>query len=252
MHNSLTRDELATRGKALREKLGIDADVHASGIGDYPGFVDEAIFGVIWSRSGLALEERMMATLCAITALERSELVAPYVRAALGLGIEAIAIQELMLQASLYAGFAAAESATRIAQEVFETEGVVLDAPVALPQDLAGAGQEKMAELHGALSTQGYASPDNATTGALYSIAIEYGYGFLWQRPGIGRRERFICSIASFTSLGLDTQVAKFAVSAERQDLKRSEVVEVIMQVAPYNGFPRSLNALALIDAASG
>jgi len=132
---------------------------------------------------------------------------------------------------------------------VFASEGVTLPAPAALPEDLAAAGREKMAELHGGLSTQGYASPDNVTTGPLYSIAIDYGYGFLWQRPGLSRRHRFICAIASFTALGLDTQVAKFAISAERQDLTRSQVVEVVMQVAPYNGFPRSLNALALIDA---
>jgi len=252
MNVQLTRQEQAARGRTLREKLGIDEHVHGGGINDYPGFVDEAIFGVIWSREGLELNERMMATLCAITALEREVLVAPYVRSAVHLGIEPVAIEELMLQASLYAGFAASESAARIAREVFDAEGVTVSARQPLPQDLSAAGQEKMAELHGERSTQGYASPDNATTGPLYSIAIDYGYGFLWQRDGLSVRERFICSIASFTALGLDTQVAKFAASAEREHLSRAEVVEVIMQVAPYNGFPRSLNALALIDAGSG
>ena len=246
-----SRDGLARRGRELRKRLGLSAQVHASPVADYESLSDELVFGAIWSRPGLPLDERMMSVLCAIAALQRDALIKDYVAAALRLDITPRAIQELFIQASLYAGFSVGESANRLAQEVFDAHGVSAahePGPVVSAAELAQLGAAKLSELHGEHGTQGYATPGNATTGALYTLASAYGYGALWHRAGLTRRQRFICSVASFTVLGLETQVAKFARSAERNDLQRGETVEIIMQVAPYGGFPRSLNALALVD----
>ncbi|MFT5445186.1 MAG: 4-carboxymuconolactone decarboxylase [Gammaproteobacteria bacterium] len=246
-----TRTELTQRGRELRERLGLSDSVHASPTPGYDGLSDELVFGAIWSRPGLALDERMMSVLCVLAGLERHALIKDYVEAALRLDIKPRAIQELFLQASLYSGFASSESACRLAQEVFDAQGVTADddtGPDMSAQELAELGAAKLVELHGERGTLGYAAPDNPTTGPLYTLASAYGYGALWHRAGLTRRQRFICSVATFTALGLEMQVAKFAQSAERNDLTRSETVEVIMQVAPYCGFPRSLNALALVD----
>ena len=246
-----SRAELEHRGRELRERLGISASVHASPSAGYAALSDELVFGAIWSRPGLPLDERMMGVLCALGALERHALIKDYVAAALRLDITPRAIQELFVQASLYAGFATSESACRLAQEVFDAQGVIAahePGPEVSAAELAQLGATKMAELHGERGTHGYAAPDNPTTGPLYSLATAYGYGALWHRAGLTRRQRFVCSIASFTALGLETQLVKFSQSAERNDLVRGETIEIIMQVAPYCGFPRSLNALALVD----
>lgn len=105
-------------------------------------------------------------------------------------------------------------------------------------------------DLHGERGTQGYASPDNPTTGALYALATQYGYGELWLRPGLDRRERLLCALASFTALGLETQLRKFSLSALRVGFSRQEVIEAVIQTAPYGGFPRALNALAVFGEA--
>ena len=246
-----SRAELESRGRELRERLGLADSVHSSPTPGYGSLSDELVFGAIWARPGLPLAERMMSVLCVLGALERHALIKDYVAAALRLEITPRAIQELFVQASLYAGFATGESACRLAQEVFDAHGVSAAdelGPAVSAEELAQLGAAKLTELHGERGTQGYAAPDNKTTGALYTLASAYGYGALWHRAGLTRRQRFICSVASFTALGLEMQVAKFAQSAERNDLVRSENVEIIMQVAPYCGFPRSLNALALVD----
>ena len=51
--------------------------------------------------------------------------------------------------------------------------------------------------------------------------------------------------MAAFTSIHHLVQLAKFALSALDTGLSREEIVEVIMQTAPYTGFPRALNALS-------
>ena len=42
-----------------------------------------------------------------------------------------------------------------------------------------------MQQLHGERATQGYAAPGNEVTGALYPLAVQYGYGEIWFRPGL-------------------------------------------------------------------
>jgi 4-carboxymuconolactone decarboxylase len=46
--------------------------------------------------------------------------------------------------------------------------------------------------------------------------------------------------------LGLEGQLKKFAKSALNIGLTREEVIEALIQTAPYGGFPRALNALAV------
>ena len=43
-------------------------------------------------------------------------------------------------------------------------------------------------------------------------------------------------------------QVKKFGQSAMNAGATRAEIVETIIQTAPYAGFPPALNALAAID----
>jgi len=105
-----------------------------------------------------------------------------------------------------------------------------------------------MARLHGDRAREGYAAPGNAITGELYPAAIRYGYGELWSRPGLDHRQRMLCALAAFTAMGLEGQLRKFAKSALNVGLTREEIVEAVIQTAPYGGFPRALNGLALLN----
>ena len=87
-----------------------------------------------------------------------------------------------------------------------------------------------------------------AITGALYASAVRYGYGELWFRPGLVHRQRMLVAIASFTVLGLDAQLRKFAQSAVNIGLPRNEIIEAVIQTAPYGGFPRALNGLTILS----
>jgi alkylhydroperoxidase/carboxymuconolactone decarboxylase family protein YurZ len=87
---------------------------------------------------------------------------------------------------------------------------------------------------------QGYAAPGNSATGALHPSAIRYGHGELWFRPGLDRRRRMLVALASFTVLGSESWLEKFAQSALNVGLKREEIVEAAIRTAPYGGFPRA------------
>jgi len=76
-------------------------------------------WGEIWSRPGLPRHTRSLITLALMVALNRSEELRMYVRAALNVGVKREEIQEVLLQTAIYCGLPAANSAFRLAQEVF-------------------------------------------------------------------------------------------------------------------------------------
>ena len=104
-----------------------------------------------------------------------------------------------------------------------------------------------MAEIHGDLSQSGYAAPEDPATSALYKVAIEFGYGVIWTRAGLTWRQRMFVALAAFTALRLEATLTKFAQSAIVQGVTREQVIEAIMQTAPYGGFPPALIALSQV-----
>lgn len=247
----VTRSALRKVGKATRERLGQPAAPAGRSVPGYGDWADETIYGGIWSRPGLALQDRMICTLATLGVLQRLDALKSMVGTALDIGVPPRAIVEVFMQAGLYGGFPTTEAAAACASDVFAARSVrVADEPERNDSNeaLDARGQELMARMHGERGQQGYAAPGNAVTGALYPSAVRYGYGELWFRPGLGHRQRMLVALASFTVLGLDAQLRKFAQSAVNMGLPRNEIIEAVIQTAPYGGFPRALNALAILS----
>jgi 4-carboxymuconolactone decarboxylase len=246
----MTRDELHRQGEAMQARLRGDGPGQPQGFGT---LLTEAVFGGIWSRPGLELCDRMICTLAALGVIPRLSALRRLIAAALDVGLTPAAIREVLIQAALYAGFSAAEETLELAAQVFAARGVAFpaDPPTDVSlEELTTRGRRTMEALHGERALQGYAAPDNPVTGALYPLAIQYGYGDIWSRPGLGRRERALVSVAAFAALRLPEQVQKFGQSALNVGLTKAEVIEAVIQTAPYSGFPPALNALAALSTA--
>ena len=244
----MTRQELRAQGAATLEAL-FGSREHTRG---FANLLTEAVYGGVWNRPGLARADRMLCTIAALATGPRLTALRRHLAAGLDLGLGAEAIREILVQVALYSGFSAAEETLPLAAEVLAGRGVAFppDPPEdASLEDLARRGADLMTSLHGGRARLGYAAPDNPITGALYPTAIQYGYGEIWFRPGLERRQRALVAVAAFTALRLPEQVAKFGQSALSTGLSETEVVEAIIQTAPATGFPPALNALAAISA---
>jgi 4-carboxymuconolactone decarboxylase len=77
-------------------------------------------WGEIWSRPGLPRKTRSLLTLSMLVALNRNEEFRMHLKAALSIGVTRAEIQEVLMQAAVYCGVPAANSAFRAADEVFE------------------------------------------------------------------------------------------------------------------------------------
>jgi alkylhydroperoxidase/carboxymuconolactone decarboxylase family protein YurZ len=247
---AMTREQLRQQGEATRTRLFGSTTHEPAGFGT---LLTEAALGAVWNRPGLALADRMLCTLAALAVWPRLRQLRRHIGAALDLGLSPEAIREVLVQAGLYAGFSAAEETLALAGEVFAERGVPFppDPPADAPlEELASRGRVLMQDVHGERSRQGYAAPENPVTFALYELAIQYGYGEIWFRPGLDRRARALVAIAAFTALRLPEQAKRFGQAALNLGASRTEVIEAVIQTAPHSGFPPALNVLsALSDA---
>ncbi|MFE6822533.1 4-carboxymuconolactone decarboxylase [Streptomyces sp. NPDC057690] len=90
--------------------------------GDFQEFITRYAWGEIWDRPGLDRRSRSCVTLTALVAGGHLEELAFHIRAALRNGLTPDEIKEVLLQAAVYCGVPAANSAFKVAQQVIREE----------------------------------------------------------------------------------------------------------------------------------
>ncbi len=76
---------------------------------------------------------------------------------------------------------------------------------------------------------------------------IEFPFGDIYSRPGLDLKSRQIATVAALTALGnAQPQLKVHIHGALNVGCTREEVVEVIIQMAVYAGFPAALNGISI------
>ena len=105
-------------------------------------------------------------------------------------------------------------------------------------------GWQRLKEIDGAagervISSLADISPD------LGRYIVEFGFGDVYSRPGLSLRERELATIAALTVLGTAVPQLKVHVAAGLNvGLSRQEILETIIQMSLYAGFPAALNGV--------
>jgi 4-carboxymuconolactone decarboxylase len=87
-----------------------------------------------------------------------------------------------------------------------------------------------------------------ARIGDLGDWVVDFVFGDVHSRPGLGARERELVSVAVLTTLGgAEPQVRAHVRALRALDVSFAEIEEAILQTAPYAGFPRAINALKVL-----
>lgn len=82
-------------------------------------------------------------------------------------------------------------------------------------------------------------APDFAT------YLIEFPFGDIYSRPGLDLKSREIATVAALTALGNTAPQLKVHIGAALNvGCSKDEIIEIIMQMAVYAGFPAALNGL--------
>ncbi|WP_321370204.1 carboxymuconolactone decarboxylase family protein [uncultured Desulfuromusa sp.] len=82
-------------------------------------------------------------------------------------------------------------------------------------------------------------SPDFA------ELLIAFPFGDVYSRPGLDLKSREIATVAALTAMGTAAPQLKVHVQAALNvGCSREEVIEIMIQMAVYAGFPAALNGL--------
>ena len=90
--------------------------------GNYPDFLEitvDHLFGEIWARPGLSIEERELVALCAVALARTDWELRGHIGAALNQGMSREKIVEVIIQLAYYGGWPVANNGLRVAQEIF-------------------------------------------------------------------------------------------------------------------------------------
>jgi 3-oxoadipate enol-lactonase/4-carboxymuconolactone decarboxylase len=79
-----------------------------------------------------------------------------------------------------------------------------------------------------------------------------YAWGDVWSRPGLGRRERSMLTLALLTALGHDHELAMHVRAAVGNGVTPDEISEVLLHTAVYAGVPASNRAFAVAQEVLG
>ena len=90
---------------------------------EFQRFITEGAWGSVWARPGLDKRTRSMLVIALMAALGHEEELAMHIRATRNTGATREDVQEVMLMVAVYAGVPAANTAIRIAKEIYAIEG---------------------------------------------------------------------------------------------------------------------------------
>jgi len=121
----MNEDERYDKGLAVRRAVLGDAHVDRalakrdSFNEEFQQLITRYAWGEIWTRPGLPRHTRSLITVAMMVALNRADEFRLHVRAAFNNGVTRDQIKEVLLQAAIYCGVPAANTAFHLAEEVF-------------------------------------------------------------------------------------------------------------------------------------
>ncbi|SDG58093.1 4-carboxymuconolactone decarboxylase [Microbacterium pygmaeum] len=124
----LSDQERYDQGMVVRREVLSDAHVDRSTAAaneltaEWQDFITRVAWGDVWSRPGLDRRSRSIAVLTSLIAHGHHEELAMHLAAARRNGLSLDEIKEVILQSAVYSGVPAANTAYRIASEVFAGE----------------------------------------------------------------------------------------------------------------------------------
>lgn len=123
-------DDEARRARGMQHRRAVLGDAHVdravanttSLTEPFQDLITRYAWGEIWDRPGLPRHTRSLLTIAMLTALGREGELRLHLKAAKNSGVTTAQIQEVLLQAAIYAGVPAANAAFQLAAEILDDD----------------------------------------------------------------------------------------------------------------------------------
>jgi 4-carboxymuconolactone decarboxylase len=111
-------------------------------------------------------------------------------------------------------------------------------------------GKQWFDEVYGAGAAEGLVEMQRGVAQDLARFGIEFNFGDIYSRPGLTLAQRELLSLASLVTIGgLEPQLRGHTRGAVRVGCTPTEILETVIHVVQYCGFPKALNAIRVVTA---
>jgi 4-carboxymuconolactone decarboxylase len=84
----------------------------------------------------------------------------------------------------------------------------------------------------------------------LEKYLVEYAFGEIYGRPKLDEKTRILCTITALAALGKENQLKWHILGGLKNGIPKEEIVETLIHVSVYAGFPAAWNALRIAQQA--
>ena len=218
---------------------------------DLQNIFNNFVYGEVYNHGSLEPKLRELITLVSLTASQGQGMIAEHVEMALNVGANAIEIKEALYQCAPYVGFPRVFSALEEANKVFKDKNIKLP----LPSQATVSEEtrfEKGLEIQTNTFGQGILdairnAPENQKHIRNYLSAM--CFGDFYTREGLDMKTRELLTFIMIISLGgQEAQATGHARGNLSVGNDKDTLIEAVTQCIPYIGYPRTLNAIAIIN----
>ena len=200
---------------------------------------------------GLDARTRYMAILAALLGCQGRELFREMLPQALDAGVTAVEVKEIVYQAAAYLGIGRSYPFLGITNEILAARGITLPLPgqaTTTPEDRVQKGEDKQVELFGE-RFRGAASRGPEESRHINRWLAGNCFGDYYTRKGLDNRQREMITFCLIAAQGgCEPQLAGHTASNLNTGNDKQFLIRVISQCMPYIGYPRTLNALRIVN----
>jgi 4-carboxymuconolactone decarboxylase len=235
------------------------ADAMEARHGVLGSFAVDHVLGNLWSRPQLSRRDRSLIVVTFLTTIGAGRELELHVQGALNHGLNRDEIREIVLQVAGYGGFPMAMEATRIVDKVFcRADGIDRLPPreAAPPLDDEDRYVNATDVLRTLFAGRAASEPAQARAnvigalGGVGEMAFDFGFGELWARDQLSRRDRSMVTVAILAILRCAEELAIHVPAALNHGCTREEIEEIMVQLTVYGGFPRAVEGMRAARAA--
>lgn len=199
------------------------------------------------------LEVRMqhLIKITALTSVGSDKLMEQSIGQALDAGVKPDEIQEAMVQTMAYAGLARAMDADALLQQVLNERGlkIEVDHGVVTDADRFDKGLAQQKAIFGSGIDTMHANTREDEKFLNITELTGYCFGDTYTRTGLSLKERELLTFCAITAMGGNwPQVKAHAQGNLNMQNTRQDLIDAITVMMPVIGFPKSLNALAIVN----
>ena len=218
---------------------------------DLQNIFNNFVYGEVYNHGDLEPKLRELITLVSLTASQGQGMIAEHVEMALNVGASAIEIKEALYQCAPYVGFPRVFTVLEEANKVFKDKNIKLPLPsqaTVSDNTRFEKGLEIQTNTFGQRILDAHANaPENQKHIQNYLSAM--CFGDFYTREGLDMKTRELLTFIMIISLGgQEAQATGHARGNLSVGNSKDTLIEAATQCIPYIGYPRTLNAIAIIN----